>query len=73
MEIFRSNRYVLYDEYRLYMQTSVGNITDNPLPFWKKNAARFLTFSTIARLVLCCPIGSTESERLFIFGRRYEK
>ena len=38
---------------------------ENPLTWWKKNAAHYPTLAKLAKSLLCIPATSTPSERLF--------
>ncbi|ELT98475.1 hypothetical protein CAPTEDRAFT_76446, partial [Capitella teleta] len=53
-------------EFQLYLPEKHAARTMDPVEFWRINATRFPLLSTAARLVLCAPPTSADSERIFL-------
>lgn len=54
-----------YKEINLYLQNEEVLIEDNPLGWWKENAATYKILSLIAKDTLLIPATSVPSERIF--------
>ena len=55
----------LFKEVNQYFEIQELDIREDPLQWWKENSGRFKILSQIAKDILCIPVTSVPSERIF--------